>query len=144
MCFHGLQLGLLGWILYPLQIHYWYGYSICWWCYQVQKTRYQDTIAQSSTEAEFIAAIDAGHTILFFCSLLNDLNVPQHDATILFEDNCRALQMANAQQPTHNTHHCDIMHFAILTWVQQDLHTIQAVLANDDGNDTCAKPLGKQ
>ena len=30
------------------------------------KTRYQDTVSQSFTESKFIAAADAGHTILYF------------------------------------------------------------------------------
>jgi len=51
------------------------------------KTRYQDTIAHRSTEAEFVAACDAGKLILSFQSLLADLNLAQQDATIMFEDN---------------------------------------------------------
>lgn len=37
--------------------------------------RYQDVIAHSSTEAEFIAACDAGKMILIFRSVLQDLNI---------------------------------------------------------------------
>lgn len=51
------------------------------------KTKYQDTIALSSTEAEFTAACDAAKMILFFRSLLDDLGIPQNQATILYEDN---------------------------------------------------------
>jgi hypothetical protein len=64
------------------------------------KCKYQDTIAHSSTEAEFVPACDAGKMILFFRSLLNDLGFDQPHATILYEDNNGALMMANAQQPT--------------------------------------------
>ena len=64
------------------------------------KTKVQPVIAHSSMEAEFTAACDTAKMILFFRSLLQDIGIPQHDATILFEDNNGALMMANAQQPT--------------------------------------------
>jgi hypothetical protein len=67
------------------------------------KCKYQDTIAHSSTEAEFVAACDAGKMILFFRSLLQDLGYEQPEATKLYEDNTGALLMANAQQPTRGT-----------------------------------------
>ena len=66
-------------------------------------TRFQDTIAHSSAEAEFTAACDAGKQILYFRSLLEQMNISQPEATILYEDNNGALLMANAQQPTQST-----------------------------------------
>jgi hypothetical protein len=64
------------------------------------RTKFQDTIAHTTTEAEFTAACEAGKTILFFRSLLDDLDIPQTDATFLYEDNTGAIMMANTQQPT--------------------------------------------
>jgi len=84
------------------------------------KTKFQTVIAHSTTEAEFVAACDTAKMILF-CSLLQDLGVNQEASTILFEDNSGALLMANAQQPTRQTCHMDIKHFALLDWVEQDL-----------------------
>jgi len=78
------------------------------------KTKYQTVISHSSTEAEFVAACDTAKMILFFLSLLDDLGLPQCNATILFEDNTGALMMANAQQPTRRTRHMDIKYFALL------------------------------
>jgi len=62
------------------------------------KSKYQEVIALSTTEAEFVAACDAAKIILFFRSIFEDLGIPQEDATILYEDNTGALMMANAQQ----------------------------------------------
>jgi hypothetical protein len=64
------------------------------------KSKYQDNIAHSTTEAEFTAACDAAKQILFFRSVLDEMNIEQHHATPLYEDNAGALLMANAQQPT--------------------------------------------
>lgn len=47
------------------------------------KAKYQEMIAMSTTEAEFIAACDAAKMILFFRSILEDLGLPQEDATVI-------------------------------------------------------------
>ena len=106
-------------------------------------TRFQDTIAHSSTEAEFTAACDAGKLILYFRSLLEDMAIPQSDATILYEDNNGAL-MANAQQPTRRTRHMDIKKFALLDWVERDLMILKCIKTNDNAADTMTKSLCKQ
>jgi len=108
------------------------------------KTKYQDTIALSSTEAEFTAACDAAKMILFFRSLLDDLGIEQRHSTVLYEDNNGALMMANAQQPTRRTRHMDIKKFALLSWVEQDLITLHRVNTSDNTADGMTKALAKQ
>jgi hypothetical protein len=108
------------------------------------KTKYQDTIAHSSTEAEFAAACDTAKLILFLGSLLEDLRLEQQNATILYEDNQGALQMANAQQPTRRTRHVDIKKFALLNWVEQDLIILHPITTKDNAADTLTKALGTQ
>jgi hypothetical protein len=85
------------------------------------KTKFQVTVAMSSTEAEFMAACDAGKMILFIRSILWDLRIPQQAASVLFEDNDSCTAMANAQKPTTRTKHMDIHYFALLEWVERDL-----------------------
>jgi hypothetical protein len=57
-------------------------------------------VAGSSTEAEFMAAYDAGKTVLFLCSIMYDLGIPQQAASITYEDNDGCTAMANTQKPT--------------------------------------------
>jgi hypothetical protein len=45
------------------------------------KTKIQPTVADFSTEAEFMAAYDAGKMILFVRSILWDLGIPQEAPT---------------------------------------------------------------
>lgn len=108
------------------------------------KTKFQTVIAHSSTEAEFVAACDTAKMILFFRSLLDELDLPQHSATILYEDNTGALLMANAQQPTRRTRHMDIKHFTLLDWVEQDLLQLQQISTHDNAADAMTKPLTRQ
>jgi hypothetical protein len=108
------------------------------------KTKYQDTIALSSTEAEFVAVCDTAKLVLYFRSLLHDLDIPQHEATIIYEDNRGALMMVEAQQPTKNSRHIDIKYYAILNWVEQDLVTLHDISTHDNASDSMTKPLAKQ
>jgi hypothetical protein len=108
------------------------------------KSKYQDNIAHSTTEAEFTAACDAAKQILFFRSVLDEMRIQQHHATPLYEDNAGALLMANAQQPTRRTRHIDVKKFAILDWVQEDLLLLKAIKTSDNAADNMTKILGPQ
>ena len=69
------------------------------------KTAFQATVAHSSTESEFTAAADAAKYIPYLHTLLEEIGLSQHDATILYEDNQGALFMAKSEtNKTHTTH----------------------------------------
>ena len=107
------------------------------------KTRLQKTPAMSSTEAEFMAASDAGKMSLFLRSLLHDLHIPQNAATVLFEENEGAIGMAMAQKPTTRTCHMDIQYFAIVDWVEGDLINLEYIHTSKNLADNFTKPLDK-
>ena len=97
----------------------------------------------SSTEAEFTAAAEAGKYILYVRSLLEQIGIPQHHATILYEDNQGALLMTNAQQPTKRTRHMDIKDFVLQDWVLQDLIRLDRITTNDNYADVMTKATGR-
>ena len=103
------------------------------------KTKFQDIIALSSTEAEFIAACDAGKNCLYIRSILDDLGIPQEAATIIYEDNKAAIAMANARRPTKRTKHIDTRYFALQSWVEQDLVFLHSVPTGDNSSDALTK-----
>lgn len=107
------------------------------------KTRFQDVVALSSTEAEFAAAVDAGKAILYVRTILDQLNIPQLDATVLHIDNNGALNMANQQQPTRRTRHVDIKHFALQDWVERDLLVLRRITTSDNYSDALTKVVGR-
>ena len=107
------------------------------------KTRYQDCLAHSSTEAEFTAAADAGKQLLYIRSILDEIGLPQDQATILYEDNRGALHMANSQQPTRRTRHMDIKAFALQDWVERDLIILKQIGTNDNEADTMTKATNR-
>ena len=103
------------------------------------KNKYQDVITLSSTEAEFIAAYEAGKNSLYIRSILQDIGLPQDQATIIYEDNQGAIAMANSGRPTKRTKHIDTRHFAIQSWVEQDLIELQRIPTNDNSSDSLTK-----
>lgn len=73
--------------------------SVCMWLASstvAYKAKLQPTIAQSSTEAEFMDTLDFCKILLYVCSILWDLGVPQQVASVFYEDNdaCMAIAMA--------------------------------------------------
>lgn len=105
------------------------------------KTKFQPTVALSSTEAEFMAACDVGRMSLFVRSILWDLNIPQEAATIAYEDNDGCTAMANAQKPTTRTRHIDMKYFALCDWVERDLIHLERIDTSINIADHLTKPL---
>jgi hypothetical protein len=85
------------------------------------KTKLQPTVAQSSTETEFMGACDSGKMLLYVCSIMWDLRIPQTAALMLYKDNDACIAMANTQKPTAQTCHMDIKYHVICEWVNRDL-----------------------
>ena len=107
----------------------------------VYKTKLQPTVALSSTEAEFMAACDAGKMILFVRSIMWDIGIPQQATTILYEDNTAAAAMANAQKPTTRTRHMDIRYFTLSDWVERDLILLERIHTSINESDHLTKSL---
>jgi hypothetical protein len=103
------------------------------------KTCVQPVISTSSTEAEFVAACDAGKIALYLRSILAVLGIPQTQATILYKNNVGAQLMANAGQPTKRTCHMDIKFVALQHWVEHDLLVLEWI----DTSVNCPDALTK-
>ena len=107
------------------------------------KTRFQPTVALSSTKAEFMAACDVGRMSLFIRSILWDLNIPQEAATIAYEDNDGCTAMGNAQKPTSHTRHIDIKYFALCEWIERDLIHLERIDTAVNTADHLTKTLSQ-
>jgi len=107
------------------------------------KSKFQPTVAGSSTEAEFMAAYDTGKMILFVRSILWDLDIPQEAATVLYEDNDACTAMGNAQKPTPRTRHIDIKYFSICEWIERDLMILERIDTTINMSDHFTKSLSR-
>ena len=106
------------------------------------KTNLMKTIAQSSTEGEYMEAADIGKMALFVRSIMWDLGIPQCSATVLYEDNDAATAMANAQKPTPRCRHMDIKYKVLAQWVERDLIKLERVATQLNWADHFTKQLG--
>ena len=108
------------------------------------KSKYQPTIALSSTEAELMAASEAGKIILYLRSIIHELGFPQYLPTLLYEDNTGALHMVNTQQPTRRTrHHMDTKCFALQDWVEHDQVELTQIGTASNISDAFTKAVGR-
>jgi hypothetical protein len=98
-------------------------------------------VAGSSTEAKFMAACDTGKMILYICSILCDLDIPQEAATLLYKDNNGCTAMGNAQKPTPRTGHINIKFFSLYDWVEHDLLLLDCINRLIDMADHLTKAL---
>ena len=107
------------------------------------KSRYQKTIADSSTEAEFYALVELGKMLLYLRSVLDDLGIPQDFASVIYEDNKGVIDIVNSGKPTKRARHVDTKQFCMLDWVETDLLEVVKVSTHDNPSDTFTKALPK-
>jgi hypothetical protein len=105
------------------------------------KCRFQPTVADLSTEAEFMAACDTGKMTLFVRSIRWDLNIPQEAATLLYEDNNGCTAMGNVQKPTPCIRHIDIKYFLHCKWVERNLMLLDCINTSINMADHLTKAL---
>lgn len=75
--------------------------------------------------------------------ILDELGVAQTATMLIHEGNASAILMANARQPTWQTRHIDIHHFALLDWVKQDLFKLATVETVQNPSNAMTKALAQ-
>ena len=108
----------------------------------VYKSKTQSQTAQSSTEAEFYAAVSAAKIVLYLRSILADLGFPQNNPTTLYEDNDSTIKIVNSGVPTERSRHIDIPYFAIQDWKRDLYIKMQFISGKINPADALTKPLG--
>ena len=106
------------------------------------RSKLQSIVATSSTESEFIAAVQAAKTAKYLRSVLFELGFPQEGPTRLYEDNQAAILMTNANKPTPRSRHIDIQHFALQEWKQHGDVIMEHVPGILNLADALTKALG--
>jgi hypothetical protein len=106
------------------------------------KSKLQPTVATSSTESEFIAAVLAAKIAKYLRSILIELGFPPSGPTLLYEDNKAAINMVNANRPTERSRHIDIQYFAIQEWRQRGDIKLAHIPGVINPADAQTKPLG--
>ncbi|XP_074300477.1 secreted RxLR effector protein 161-like [Silene latifolia] len=101
----------------------------------------QETIALSSSEAEYAAASSASRQALWLLKLLADFYVQQNGATVIYCDNQSAIAMAKNPAFHGRTKHIDIQHHFISKLVADGKIALKFCGTNEQIADVFTKSL---
>jgi hypothetical protein len=108
------------------------------------KSKMQATVATSSTEAEFIAAVSAAKIIKYLRYVLQELDLGETEPTTLYIDNQATMHMINDDKPTPRSRHIDIQHFAIQEWREAGVLKVVHIPGVINPSDAATKALASQ
>jgi Reverse transcriptase (RNA-dependent DNA polymerase)/GAG-pre-integrase domain len=106
------------------------------------RSKLQPIVATSSTEAEFIAAVQAAKMAKYLRSVLHDLGYTQSTPTPIYSDNEAAILMTNANKPTQRSRHIDIQWYAIQECMQRGDIILRHIAGIINPADSLTKALG--
>ncbi|XP_020681678.1 uncharacterized protein LOC110099015 [Dendrobium catenatum] len=112
------------------------GTSLISW--QVKK---QNTVARSSTEAEYRALATEAAEIIWLRSLLEDLHVPQLAPTTVYCDNTSAIALANNPVFHARTKHIEVDCHFIRDCIRSNHIAVHHICTTDQLADVFTKPL---
>ena len=77
------------------------------------KSRHQDNVSLSTSEAEFVAASQAGQEALYLRETLKDFGYQQQNATKIYEDNLACVAMSENSVRRNFSRHIDIRRYFV-------------------------------
>jgi hypothetical protein len=80
------------------------------------RSKTQPIAAQSSTEAELVAANSAAKVTKYLRFVLTELGYTQTAPTPIYEDNDSTIKIVNHGRPTDRSRHIEIRHFGLQHW----------------------------
>ena len=105
------------------------------------RSKRQDTVAQSSAEAEYIAGADTAKSIVYLRQLLQHLTCPQRGPTQLFMDSQAAIRIAMQDSNNQRRKHIDIKHHFLREQALGGIIELVWVPTADEVADIFTKPL---
>ena len=103
----------------------------------------QSVVAQSSTEAEYIALSHAGRELLWLRQLLRDLDIPVDEPTTVYEDNQSSIKLVESERSTRRTKHIDVFHHFMRDLQATDVINVLYCSTEAMIADVLTKPLPK-
>ena len=104
-------------------------------------SRKQGSIAQSTAEAEYIAASDACKEVVWLRKILSDLFEGKLDSTIIHWDNQSCINLAENPVFHDRSKHIEMRYHFIRDLVQKGALKLQYICMNEQITDILTKPL---
>ena len=105
------------------------------------KSKLQTTVSLSTTEAEYIAAVEVGKEIKWMRNLLLELGFPVSGTSPLLMDNQSAIQVAKNPEHHGRMKHLDLAYFWLRDEVAMGLMGVKYVSTHDQLADILTKAL---
>ena len=77
------------------------------------KSRRQDNVSLSTSEAEYVAASQCGQDVLYLREMLSDFAVPQSAPTAIYEDNMACIAMSESPVRRKYSSYIDIRRYFV-------------------------------
>lgn len=119
-------------------IIYVHGVPICW------KSKAQQSVTLSSTEAEWVALSEAIKEVIFLINLLGSMRIIVQLPVIVRVDNVGAIFMSENLTTTSRTKHIDIRSKYVREYVEDGVIKIIFVKSEDNDSDLLTKNLGSE
>ena len=101
----------------------------------------QAVIAQSSAEAEYVAAFNASRTVVYFRHLLSDFGLTQHGSTVIWEDNEACIAQSKNPVSHKRCKHILLKYHYIRDLTESGIVRLQYISTTDQVADLLTKPL---
>jgi hypothetical protein len=108
----------------------------------VWKSKGQERVAYSSTEAEYIAMSNVCKEIMFIIQLLQQMKLKVNLPAILNVDNMGAIYLSSSQMSSQRTKHIDIRHHGMKEYIEDGFIKVVFVRSEDNDSDIFTKNLG--
>lgn len=105
-------------------------------------SRQQTTVAQSSTEAELIAACEAVKELIWLLNLLKDLGI-EHEAPTLFVDNKSTISLIMNNDIKRRSKHIDVKYHLVRIKYQEGLFELEHIESKLQCADFLTKAIGR-
>ena len=106
-------------------------------------SKYQPTVALSTTEAEYMALTRGAQQVLWMHSAMSEVGFPQPKPAVLYGDNTGAVCLTENTKHNARVKHIDIRHHYIRERVKEgDIH-VNHIPSKDNLADLLTKPLSK-
>ena len=112
------------------------GKSTISWC-----SRKQNTVALSSTEAEYTSATETACEGVWLRKLLNDLGREQEGPTTIYCDNMSAIALTKNPVFHARSKHIELRHHFIRDLVQKEEIQLEFIITNEQPADMLTKPI---
>src|SRR5436309_3071278 len=109
--------------------------SVCW------RSKKQSTVARSTMEAEYLAAVFLVDELIWIRRLLAELGSPQLQPTLVHVDNQSTIAVAKEGGKEERRKHIDIKHHIIVEAIDNKVIELRWIPSKDNPADMFTKAL---